>query len=268
MKNLFSPLTLITILLLSLSQFLIAQTKREVQFSLDTLIKSHQALISDYNELQDSLKHYEAFYEHVKTNLFLKQLQNSLLNEAEASFDTSLQKRLENKRLLTDSLALLNDSLTTSIRNLSDLEDQISNYSEVLMAAFNASSFPQTESELVGTWDLFLTPTQINGTPTEAGLISFHPFHIPDSIKQHRITKIEFAPDELATLVFHDGVNQKCFYSIHQFSSNSSFTIEFSKKDEFKLIMHISYIPQGLQASYEIPVQTNNTMYFQGLMKK
>jgi len=32
--------------------------------------------------------------------------------------------------------------------------------------------------------------------------------------------------------------------------------------------MHISVIPQGLQASYEIPVQTDNAMYYQGLMKK
>ena len=261
MKKSFTLYALTTILLLSLSQTLFSQTKKEVQFSLDTLLKSHQVLVTDYDELQNRWRQYDAFYEHVKIELFPKQQQNSPISEAIPAFDTSLQSALE-------TLHSLADSLTTANKQVLNLQAQVSDYSAILMAALNASSFPQTETELLGSWDLFLTPIQIYGTPTEAGLISYHPFNIPDSIKQHRINKIEFAPDELATLVFHNGENQKCFYSIHQFSPNSNFSIEFSKQDEFKLTMHISVLQQGLQASYEIPVQTDNAMYFQGLMKK
>ena len=268
MKNFLSLRTVITVLLLCLSQIFWAQTKKEVQFSLDTLLKANQALKADYKELQNSWRLYDAFYDHVKTNLYPKQLNNLPIAEAIPSFDLSLENTLLTMRSLTDSLTLLTDSLKLLNVRLSALQGQVSNYSEILMTALNASSFPQTESELLGSWDLFLTPIQINGTPIEAGLISYHPFNIADSIKHHRINKIDFGPDELATLVFHNGENQKCFYSIHEFSPNSSYTIEFSKQDEFKLSMHISVLPQGLQASYEIPVQTDNAMYFLGLMKK
>jgi len=268
MKKLLTLCNLPLILLFCLSQALVAQTKKEVQFSLDTLLKSQQALKADYRELQNSWRQYDAFYEHVKTKLFSETMQNTPIGEGVPSFDASLENTLDNTQVLADSITLLSDSLTSANKQLLTLQGQVANYSEILMAALNASSFPQTESELLGSWDLFLTPIQIDGTPTEAGIISYHPFNIPDSIKQHRIDKIEFAADELATLVFHNGENQKCFYSAQQFSANSNFSIVFSKQNEFKLTLHISVIPQGLQASYEIPVQTDKAMYYQGLMKK
>ncbi len=268
MKKSVSNFLLATIWLLSVSNPLFSQTKKEVQFSLDTLVKSHQTLLQDYNNLQDDWRYYDSFYEHVKTNLFPKQLQNLPITEAVSIFDTSLEGTLKTIQSLTDSITLLADSLNTTHEDALKLQAQVANYSEILMAALNASSFPQTESDLLGSWDLFLNPIQINGAPGEAGIISYHPFNIPDSIQQHRIYKIEFSPDDLATLVFQNGENQKCFYSIQQFNPKSNYTIQFSKQDEFKLLAHISVLPQGLQISYEIPVQTNNAMYFQGLMKK
>lgn len=267
MKQL-STFSLLFIIFLSCLPSASAQTKKEIQFSLDTLTKAHQALQKEYNELQEAWREYDAFYEYVKNRLFPKELNNTPLSEAIPTFNAALKMMNQDSDLLKDSLHLISDSLMKTQAQLSATEAKLSTYSDILMTSLSTASFPQTEKDLLGSWDLFLSPVQLSGEPTEAGIIGIHPFNIPDSIKQHQIYKIEFAPDELATITFSNGNSQKCFYSIDDFNPQSNYTIHFSKQDEFKLTIHVSVLPQGLQASYEIPVETDNAIYFQGLMKK
>jgi|GEM_PF-6073669 len=62
------------VLCLSLSVIsTIAQTKREVQFSLDTLMKSHQMLRSDYQDLVEDWKKYDEFYTQIKSAMLDKE---------------------------------------------------------------------------------------------------------------------------------------------------------------------------------------------------
>ena len=151
---------------------------------------------------------------------------------------------------------------------MEQLTQQNESYSKLLMSSLNKASFPQSTQEFIGVWDLFLDPVQISGEPFESGIISYNHFVSNDSIMKHSIYKIEFSADEIATLFFTGGIEQKCFYSIKDFSVNSPYIIRFSKQDEFKLTMQVSPLPNGLVASYEIPVETEKVIYYYGLMKK
>ncbi len=264
--NYFS--VIITLLFLLINATTIAQTKKEVQFSLDTLLKSKQKLQEDFNDVRLAWTKQNAFFEHVKANLFDPSDINTPIEEAIIEFDkinnaldVKIEEITDDNKLLTDSLNYYKNQYQQSI-----LQSKI--YKNILNSALSKASFPQAESGLKGNWDLFLNPVQINGDPFNSGLISFNPFSGNDSIIGSSLSKIEFGEDEIASLYFKNGEEQKSFYSVNNFSLDKPYSIVFTKSDEFKLTLHVTPLPSGLMVSYENANKTDKVIYFYGLMKK
>jgi hypothetical protein len=258
-----------------------AQTRREVQFSLDTLYKSHVKLQNDYQSVLEQYRQHESFFDHIKTTFLPTEARNTDVDKIQPIYDEILEKNRfltqglkDSILILTDSLQFYSDSLqfyTDSLQLLLDERDEHLNlsqtYKNLLLAKLNEGSFPLSENELIGTWNLFLNPMQVTSDSLKNGLVSHNPFTASDSLLQHYIYKIEFLPDELATMFFKDGRRQKCFYEVKNFSAKTPYRIVCSKQESFKLTIHISPMPSGLNISYEIPLDEKEKLYFFGLMK-
>ena len=258
---------ILTFLLLVLSTDVSSQTKREVQFSLDTLYKSHMRLMSDYNKLVKDWKQYDAFYRHVKALVLEKQLINEPIEKGAELIDEAWNKQLLSLKQLEDSTVFLTDSLMYMVEQNTDLLKQNELYLRLLTGPLREVAIINTEKELIGTWHLYLNPMQTTGEPFKSGLISHNPFTINDSLHRHNIYQIDFLPEELANIHFKDGRTQKCFYEVKNFNSGKPYTIVCSKQDEFKVTMHVSPMPTGLEVSYEIPVDSTQVLYYNGVMK-
>ncbi|TRX71534.1 hypothetical protein [Carboxylicivirga sp. M1479] len=244
-----------------------SQTKKEIQFTLDTLYSSHMKLKGDYEQLLRYWKQYDNFYQHVKTQALDASLVNEPIDKGAEHFDAVWNSLSSQMRVYEDSLIYLVDSLNRVVEERQDLLVQNKMYLNILSGKLGEAVYPNTEQELVGTWQLFLNPMQTTGDAYQSGLISHNPFTVPDSIQQHNIYQLELMADELATIYFKDGRKQKCFYEVNDFSVGKSYTIKYSKQDEFKLNMHVSPMPTGLEVSYEIPLDTTQVIYFNGVMK-
>jgi hypothetical protein len=243
------------------------QTKKEVMFSLDTLYKSHLKLTDEYRKLVNNIKQYDAFYVHVKKAMLDKDLVNEPIGKGIALFDDVWQQQTGQLRILDDSLVFLLDSLNHLSEQFENCSTQSDLYLRLLNSRLYESAYPNTEAELIGSWQLFLNPMQLTGEAYNSGLISHNPFTVADSLQQYNIFQIDFLPDELATIHFKDGRTQKCFYKINEFSVGTPYNITCSKQDEFKMTLHISPMPSGLEVSYEIPLNTTQVLYFNGVMK-
>ena len=257
----FFPLILLTVSISS-------QTKKEVQFTLDTLNKAHLTLLQDYQELKKQWKEQNSFFEHVKNNFFPAADINIPISEAPDKFDSIYNDIVKKVVKLGEINSSISDSLKKQITLNQELISENKIYHKLILSALHSSSFPSNESDIIGNWDLFLNPVMIQGKPYESGIIGYNPYTLDDSIGVHSIKKIEFEKDELATIYYTGGIQQKCFYSINNFSKNSPFSIQFSKQEEFKMTMTVSPMPNGLMVSYEAPNKTDNVLYFYGLMKK
>ncbi|MGQ1786726.1 MULTISPECIES: hypothetical protein [unclassified Saccharicrinis] len=245
-----------------------AQTKREVQFSLDTLMRTHKTLQQDLKVMKLAWKKQNTFFEHVKSAYFDPADVNTSIDDGVSKFDEMYKFSLKEMEVLRDSIQGINDSLNKCLGQSELLDSQNKAYKELLLSSINPASFPQSEAEFIGEWDLFLHPVQLTGEPFESGIVSFNPFVQDDSLTVHNVYKIEFAEDEIATLYFRGGNVQKSFYSVKNFSMNSPYVIKFSKNEEFKLAILVSPIPTGLMVSYEVPLKSEKVYYYHGLMKK
>ncbi len=257
----FLPLILITVSISS-------QTKKEVQFTLDTLNKAHQTLLQDYQDLKQQWKEQNNFFEHVKSNFFPAADINISINKASDKFDSIYNDIVKKVVKLGEINSSISDSLKKEVALNQELISQNKVYQSLILSALNSGSFPSNETDIIGSWDLFLNPVMIHGNPYESGIIGLNPFAVADSVSVHNINKIEFDKDELATIFFTGGIQQKCFYSINNFSKNAPYTIQFSKQEEFKMTMSVSPMPNGLMVSYEASNKTDKVLYFYGLMKK
>lgn len=267
MKKLFLPKIAFTSLFLIVVLGLSAQTKKEIQFSLDTLQKSHLELLNDFEALQQEWRSYDAFIEHFKNKTLDKKHINESLENTQKLFDDVWDKQISNIRTLEDSTTFLLDTLNRLYETHMDIIERDNTFLRLLRGKLSEASFPSTQKELLGMWNLFLKPIQLSGDTFESGLISHNPFTVPDSIQQHNVYRIEFLQDELANIYFRGGHHQKCFYEVNEFNTGKPYTIECTKQDEFKLTLHISPMPHGLEVSYEIPVNTSQVLYFNGVMK-
>ncbi len=254
--------------LMLLSVCISSQTKKEVQFTLDTLSKAHNTLLQDYQDLKQQWKEQNKFFEHVKSNFFPTEDINISINEAPDKFDLIYNDIVKKVVKLGEINSSISDSLKKEIALNQELISKNKVYHDLILSALNLPSFPSNESDIIGQWQLFLYTVRIKGEPYESGIIGYHPLVVEDSISVHNIIKIEFEQEELATIYFKGGIEQKCFYSINNFSKNSPYSIQFSKQDEFKMTLSVSPMPSGLMVSYEVPGKTDNVLYFYGLMKK
>ncbi|MCU4175386.1 hypothetical protein [Carboxylicivirga sp. N1Y90] len=243
------------------------QTKKEIQFSLDTLQKSHLLLQNDFESLQENWRQYEAFLEHLKAKTLDKKHINETLENTQNLFDEAWDKQVSHLKTLEDSTTFLLDSLNRLYETHMDMIERDNTFLRLLRGKLSEASFPSTQEELLGMWNLFLKPIQLSGDAFGSGLISHNPFTVADSIQQHNVYKIEFLEDELANIYFRGGKQQKCFYEVNDFDTGKPYTIECTKQDEFQLTLHISPMPHGLEVSYEIPVNTDQVLYFNGVMK-
>ena len=245
-----------------------AQTKKEVQYTLDTLIKSNKNLHEDYNQLKKEWNIYNQFFMHVKDKFFPPEEINLSVNEAISRFD-QLYSNIENQLIKNSDINLeLRDSIATLSKISTELEKNNDIYRKLILSSLSESFYPKSEKELVGQWNLFLNPLSIKGDPFESGIVGINVLDIADSISCYNIFKIEIQQDDLATLFFSDGKEQKCFYSISEFSHNMPYSVYFSKQEEFKLVLRVSPMHNGLMVSYEIPVKTDKVLYYYGLMKR
>ncbi|MCW3787859.1 hypothetical protein [Plebeiibacterium sediminum] len=245
-----------------------SQNKKEVQFTLDTLNKAHENLLLDYQDLQQQWKEQNQFFEHVKSNFFPAEDINISVNQAPDKFDSIYNDIIKKVVKLGEINSSISDSLRKEISLNQELIAKNKVYSDLILSALNSASFPSNEADIIGKWELFLNPVMIQGNPYESGIIGYNTLVVDDSISVHNITMIEFEPEELATIYFTGGIQQKCFYSINNFSKNSPYSIQFSKQDEFKMTLVVSPMPNGLMVSYEAPNKTDKVLYFYGLMKK
>ncbi len=247
---------------------LMGQNKKEVQFTLDTLIKVHESLLNDYKDLQQQWKDQNEFFEHVKQNFFPAEDINLSIKQASVKFD-DVYKDLENKVVkLGEINKSLSDSLKKQISVNQDINIRDDIYKDLILSSLNQASFPKSESDLQGKWNLFLNPVLLQGNPYESGITGINPFVVKDSIASNKILSIEFQKDELATIRFSGDVEQKCFYAINDFNATKPYSIQFSKQDEFKLTLMVSPMPDGLMVSYEVPEKTKKVIYYLGLMKQ
>ncbi|MCT4590849.1 MAG: hypothetical protein N4A71_23700 [Carboxylicivirga sp.] len=257
-----------TLLLFSLISVMVtSQTRREVQFSLDTLYKSHKRLQSDYRKLLNQWKVYDAFYLHVKANVLDKEFINEPIDNGIEMFNKSWSGVASRMELFEDSTIYLIDSLNQLTEQNLKLMAQNETYLRLLTGSLKEAAYPNTEKELIGTWQLYLNPMQVEGKAYKSGIISHNPFTHADSLQQYNIHQLDVLPDELANIHFKDGRKQKCFYEVENFSSKKPYTIHCSKQDDFKMTIHISPMPTGLEVSYEIPLDTTQVLYFHGVMK-
>ncbi len=243
------------------------QTKKEVMFSLDTLYKSHLKLTDDYRKLVRSLQQYDAFYQHVKLAMLDKELVNEPIEKGSQLFDEVWNEQSSQLKVFEDSTIFLLDSLNHLAELYVDCNRQNELYLSLLNSHLYEAAFPHTEKELIGSWQLFLNPMQLSGDAYNSGLISHNPFAVADSLQQYNIFQIDFLPDDLATIYFKNGRSQKCFYEVNGFSVSKPYSLTCSKQDEFKMTIHVSPMPAGLEVSYEIPQSTSQVLYFNGLMK-
>ncbi len=263
------PLFIICVILIfGIQSYTAAQSKKEVQFSLDTLIKSNQSLQEDYKTMKEAWKKQNSFFEHVKSTLFDASEINTAIEDGISKFDEINKLSKGELDKLNSESKLIKDSLIKITDRANVLESQNKAYNQILLSALSAASFPKSAKDFVGTWDLFLNPVQLSGEPFESGIIGFNTFTANDSLNLHNVYKIEFTEDELATIYFNGGEIQKSFYSVKDFSDNEPYIIKFSKNDDFKLTMLVSPVASGLMVSYELPLKSDKVYYYYGLMKK
>lgn len=263
-----SPLWVLILVFAFLSNTVKSQTKKEVQFSLDTLYKSHLKLEGDYRRLIDNWRLYDEFYQHVKVSMLDKSSVNKSIEEGQSLFDgvwNELSKRL---KILEDSMTNTVDSLNQLNKKQQLLLMQNEVYLRMLNGKLNEAVYPNTAKELLGVWQLYLSPMQLAGDAYNSGLVSHNPFTVADSLQKYNIYQLEFLPDELAKIYFKDGRKQNCFYEVKNFSVGKPYEISCTKQqDKFNMTIHVSPMPSGLEVSYEIPLDTTQVIYFNGLMK-
>lgn len=262
--------TVSLLLLFLLSSFLsstFSQTKKEVQFTLDTLYKSHLKLQNDYKALKKSWYEYDAFLTFIKSTTLDKEYVNESPQSVKELFDEVWTETKNDLTSFEDSSIFLLDSLTRLKEEYVRVMQQNKDYLRLLIGELDESSFPNTSNEFIGEWSLFLSPIQLSGDTFNSGIISYNPFSMADSLQDNNIYRIEFLQDELANIFFKDGRKQKSFYTINNFNVANPYSITFQKQDEFKLTMHVSPMPDGLQVSYETPLDSEQVLYFYGVMK-
>ncbi|WP_163713923.1 hypothetical protein [Mangrovibacterium lignilyticum] len=259
MKSFKSILILVILVLAFAATF--AQTRREILNAVDSLM-----LVND--SLQNEIGKYIQFEEHVRQLMLHGIDSGTPLMEVQAELDRVIAKQATNKAGFPKTNGMLLDSIAGLQHEINAMQIREEVYAGILVSALSNASFPQSEDELQGSWDLFLNPVQISGDPFQSGIISFNPFLSDEVIRKNSIYKIEFEADELATLFFYGGRSQKCFYKVTGFSTQSPYSIQFVKQGEFSLTLMISPLPTGLMVSYETSEVPQKYFYYYGLMKK
>ncbi|WP_289054543.1 hypothetical protein [Carboxylicivirga marina] len=259
----------VLIILLSLTAAEVhSQTKKEIQFSLDTLYRSNLKLQEEYRKLIEVWKQYDTFYTHVKLSMLDKEFANESIVKGVPLFDEVWKEKTARLDLLEDSTVFLLDSLNHLYEEQVGLLAQNELYLRMLTGQLNEAAYPNTEQELIGLWQLYLSPMQLSGEAYRTGLVSYNPFTVADSLQKHNVYQMEFKAEELAIIYFKDGRKQNCFYEVVNFNVGKPYEINCSKQqDEFEMTIHISPMPSGLEVSYEIPLDTTQVVYFNGVMK-
>ncbi len=247
---------------------LFSQSKKEIQFSLDSLLSSYNNLENDYKKLKSEWKEYDDFYQLIKSDILNPSEMNIGLDATYAKWLAARQSLLNKYNTIKDSNLPLIDSLEHLNQDIQQLNIENQIFKNLLKSSINEATIPNTVHEFIGKWNLFLDQVHLQGKPFESGLIATNNFLLADSIKNNNIFQIEFEESDLANISFKNGTIIKCFYSVNNFSTKEPYSIYFSKQEEFKLTLLVTPMPEGLVVSFEDPDKKDTVEYFYGLMKK
>jgi hypothetical protein len=220
----------------------------------------------NYDSLNAQLKLYKNFYAYISGKFFPEKLKNIEIEKAIALAD-SLSAANNSKWTGLQSLSKSKiDSLQLLLKTADTLRIQNQTFRALLESLIGENVFPLNETELKGSWQVYVQPLGITGTGLESGIVSLEKIVLPDTLYKSAIRQIIFLEEDLADIYFVGGKKTKCFYKVVGFSREKTFSILLQKADEINIRLFVTPVPRGLQVSYKLGKGAGRYMF--GYMRK
>ena len=218
------------------------------------------------DSLSAQLVLYKGFYTHISDKFFPEKFKNIEIEKAIALADSlSAANQSANKGLQSLKQSKI-DSLSILLKTADTLRMENQTIKSLLVSLIGANVYPLNESELKGTWQVFVQPLQVTGSGQESAIVSLEKIVIADSLYKLAIKQIVFLEEDLADIYFFGGKKTKCFYKVTGFSRDKTYTISLQKSDDINIKLFVTPGPRGLQVSYKAGRGTGKYMF--GFMRK
>ena len=209
---------------------------------------------------------YKNFYTHISDKFFPEKFKNIEIEKAIALADSlSAANQSTNKGLQSLKQSKI-DSLSILLKTADTLRMENQTVKGLLVSLIGANVYPLNETELKGTWQVFVQPLQVTGSGQESAIVSLEKIILPDSLYKLGIKQIVFLEEDLADIYFFGGKKTKCFYKVTGFSRDKTYSISLQKADEINIKLFVTPGPRGLQVSYKAGRATGKYMF--GFMRK
>lgn len=205
-----------------------------------------------YDSLKTELAQYKKFYLYINAKFFPEKFRNVDVERAIAlgdSLTAANNSKWSGLQALSKSKI---DSLSFLLKTADTLRMENQTYKSLLTSLIGENVYPLNESELKGSWQVFVQPLKVMGTGSESGIVSLEKVSLPDSLQKAAIKQIVFLEDDLADIYFIGGRRTKCFYKVNGFSREKSYSISIQKGSEINAKLFVTPVPRGLQISYKI----------------
>jgi hypothetical protein len=255
-------LLILSVLLIAAGQSLHAQSKKELESSLnaataskDSIQKLLTGLTVKYDSVHKAFLAYDAMYKTIKEKLvthgFEPKNMGEILDSLKLENDTVIAKikaRMTGLKDTVQTLNHLNDSLKTDIGHLKFMVSQF----------MGKGTVPATQKDLTGTWALTLKWYELANDSIKSGIIL-----MPVPTEYNIVTQIIFLDVETATVIYSKGDSIKCFYKVNSFAQNKPWSIDLNRGNEVNIRLNVNASGGELFASYRMPKG-----YFYGYMRK
>jgi hypothetical protein len=220
----------------------------------------------DYDSLKKELVLYKKFFTYINHKFFPERLRNIGVERAIVVGD-SLTAANNSKWNGLQSLSKSKiDSLSYLLKSADTLRLENQTFRALLVSLVGENTYPANESELKGSWQVFVQPLMVAGSGKESGIVSLEKMSLPDSLHNAAVKQIVFLEEDLADVYFFGGRKTKCFYKVNGFSRDKTYSISLQKGDEINARLFVTPVPRGLQISYKVGKVPGQYMF--GYMRK
>jgi hypothetical protein len=232
----------------------------------DEAVADSLKIAAERDSLNAQVTLYKNFYTYIRDKFFPEEFK-----------DIEIEKAIP----LADSISAANQSAARGLQSLSNskidsmslllktadtlrLENQI--FKGLLISLIGENVYPLNETELKGSWEVFVQPLQVTGSGQESAIVSLEKIVLADSVYKLAIKQIVFLEEDLADIYFFGGKKTKCFYKVTGFSRDKTYSISLQKGDEINIKLFVTPVPRGLQISYKAGLDAGKYMF--GFMRK
>jgi hypothetical protein len=221
---------------------------------------------AERDSINAQLTLYKNFYTHISNKFFPEEFKNIEIEKAIPLADSlSAANQSASKGLQSLSNRKI-DSLSYLLKTADTLRMENQVFKALLISLIGENVYPLNETELKGSWQVFVQPLQVTGSGQESAIVSLEKIVLADSVYKFAIKQIVFLEEDLADIYFFGGKKTKCFYKVTGFSRDKTYSISLQKGDEINIKLFVTPVPRGLQISYKVGLDAGKYMF--GFMRK